>query len=187
MELTQEDVLQILKLLEASNVDYLEVALGDMRLVASKSGVLPAQGPTAAATASAVPPPAAPAQAAPAVAAVPAVPDLPVASRAPAAAAATAVDQTPGDGADIAADEGLVPVTAPVVGVFYGAPEPGAPAFVEVGSRVDAGATMGLVEVMKMFNSVTAGVAGEVVRVLVSNDEFVEFGQPLFLLRPETA
>lgn len=76
-------------------------------------------------------------------------------------------------------------VSAPVVGVFYAAPEPGAPPFVEVGSRVEAGATMGLVEVMKMFNSVTADVAGEVVEVLVGNDEFVEFGQPLFLVRAE--
>jgi len=180
MELTQEDVLQILKLLEASNVDYLEVAFGDMRLVASKSGVLPAPAPAAAGQAAAPP-------AAPAVAAVPATPDLSVAASAPAAAAAAAVEPAPGVGADSAVDEGLVPVTAPVVGVFYAAPEPGAPPFVEVGSRVDADATMGLVEVMKMFNSVTAGVAGEVVRVLVSNDEFVEFGQPLFLVRPEPA
>ena len=71
-----------------------------------------------------------------------------------------------------------------MVGVFYRAPEPGAAPFVEVGSVVGQGATMGLVEVMKMFNGVTAPVAGEVVEVLVANDEFVEFGQPLFRLRP---
>jgi biotin carboxyl carrier protein len=71
-----------------------------------------------------------------------------------------------------------------MVGVFYRAPQPGAPAFVEVGARVDEGATLGLVEVMKMFNSVNAPSAGEVVEVLAANDEFVEFGQPLFRLRP---
>ena len=71
-----------------------------------------------------------------------------------------------------------------MVGVFYRSPEPGAPPFVEVGARVEEGATMGLVEVMKMFNGVTAPVGGEVVEVLAANDEFVEFGQPLFRLRP---
>jgi biotin carboxyl carrier protein len=71
-----------------------------------------------------------------------------------------------------------------MVGVFYRSPEPGAPPFVEVGARVEEGATLGLVEVMKMFNGVTAPVSGEVVEVLAGNDEFVEFGQPLFRLRP---
>ena len=71
-----------------------------------------------------------------------------------------------------------------MVGIFYRAPEPGAPPFVEAGSRVEEGATIGLVEVMKMFNSVTAPADGEVVEVLVGNNEFVEFGQPLFRLRP---
>ncbi len=75
-------------------------------------------------------------------------------------------------------------VLAPSVGIFYRAPEPGAPPFVEAGARVEAGATMGLVEVMKMFNGVTAPVTGEVVEVLAGNDEFVEFGQPLFRMRP---
>ena len=76
-------------------------------------------------------------------------------------------------------------VTAPVVGVFYRAPEPGAPPFVEVGSHVDEGTTIGLVEVMKMFNSVTAPVHGEVVELLVDNEDFVEFGQPLIVLQPK--
>lgn len=152
MDLTQDDVLAILRLLEASDVDYLEVQLGELRLVASKSGVLPAQAGAPALTSAPVPAP-------------PPAPE-PV--------------------AEAADEQGLVPVTAPVVGVFYVAPEPGAAPFVEVGSRVEPGTTMGLIEVMKMFNSVSAGVAGEVVRVLVGNDEFVEFGQPLFLVRHET-
>ncbi|MPZ88896.1 MAG: acetyl-CoA carboxylase biotin carboxyl carrier protein, partial [Nitriliruptorales bacterium] len=62
----------------------------------------------------------------------------------------------------------------------------GAPPYVEVGSQVDPDTTMGLIEVMKVFTSVVAGVGGEVVRVLVGNDEFVEFCQPLFLIRPES-
>ncbi|MDP9429018.1 MAG: hypothetical protein M3Q47_09155 [Actinomycetota bacterium] len=71
-----------------------------------------------------------------------------------------------------------------MVGVFYRSPEPGAPPFVAAGSRIEAGATLGLVEVMKMFTSVTAPAGGEVVEVLAGNDEFVEYGQPLFRLRP---
>lgn len=75
-------------------------------------------------------------------------------------------------------------ITAPVVGVFYRAPEPGSAPYCNVGDAVTVGSTVGLVEVMKVFNSVTTEVAGEVVRILAENEEFVEFGQPLFLIRP---
>lgn len=178
MDLSQDDVLQILKLLEVSNVDYLEVQVGDMRLVASKSGVLPAgaAAPTASAAAPDAPPPPASDQVPPPATA----PSTGDAAPTQPAGVDTTVATTAAPGG-----EGLVPITAPVVGVFYIAPEPGAPPFVEVGSRVHAETTVGLVEVMKVFNSVTAGVTGEVVRVLAANDEFVEYGQPLFLVRPE--
>ncbi|MGH8867500.1 MAG: acetyl-CoA carboxylase biotin carboxyl carrier protein, partial [Actinomycetes bacterium] len=81
----------------------------------------------------------------------------------------------------------LVTITAPVVGVFYRAPEPGAAPFTDVDAHVEEGSTLGLVEVMKMFTSVTASVSGRVVDVLAANEEFVEFGQPLMTIRPETA
>jgi acetyl-CoA carboxylase biotin carboxyl carrier protein len=80
-----------------------------------------------------------------------------------------------------------VTVNAPVVGVFYRSPEPGAPPFTEEGAEVVEDSTVGLVEVMKMFNSVTAGVRGRVVEILVDNDSFVEFGQPLMTIAPETS
>lgn len=166
MDVTHDDVLQILKLLKASDVDYLEVQLGDLHLVASKSGVLPAAG---------------------AAGSTDAVVTAPVRRSTPAAAADTG-PPAPSTAADASSDvdqEGLVTVTAPVVGVFYAAPEPGSPAFVEVGSRVEQDTTVGLIEVMKMFNGVTAGARGEVVRTLVGNEEFVEFGQPLLLIAPD--
>jgi acetyl-CoA carboxylase biotin carboxyl carrier protein len=164
MELTHADVAAILDLVERTDVEYLEVEVGGTRIVADRSGrTVAARGAAPAAPAANPAPAPAPAPAA----AAPPVPAPPVAT-APAPAA----------------DTGLVVVPAPMVGVFYRAPEPGAPPFVEVGTRVEDGATMGLVEVMKMFNSVTAPVAGEVVEVLAGNDEFVEFGQPLFRLRP---
>ena len=87
--------------------------------------------------------------------------------------------------APVSAD--LVTVAAPMLGVFFRAPQPGAPNFVEVGSHVEEGATLGLVEVMKMYNGVASPAAGEVVEVLVANEEFVEYGQPLFRLRPAVA
>jgi len=79
---------------------------------------------------------------------------------------------------------GLVAVTAPMVGKFYSAAAPSDPPYVEVGSKVAVGATVGLIEVMKVFASIKTETAGVIERILVSSGEFVEFGQPLFLLRP---
>lgn len=173
MELTHDDVLAILEILERSNVEYLEVEVGGTKLVADRSGsmatrrenALHVPGDTGAATPVPVP--------VPASAPVPAQGMEPPAAVAPPAVAPA-----------VPAAE-FVTVTAPVVGVFYRAPEPGAPPFVEVGSQVDEGSTVGLVEVMKMFNGVTAPVRGEVVELLVENEEFVEFEQPLMVLRPK--
>src|SRR5262249_43792285 len=81
-------------------------------------------------------------------------------------------------------DAGLVPVTAPMVGKFYAAPSPADPPYVQVGSKVAAGATVGLIEVMKVFASVKTETAGTIEKILVSSGEFVEFGQTLFLSRP---
>jgi acetyl-CoA carboxylase biotin carboxyl carrier protein len=70
-------------------------------------------------------------------------------------------------------------VRAPMVGTFYRAPEPGAPPFVEPGTRVEPDTIVGIIEVMKLMNSIPAGCAGVVTNVLVGNAEPVEFGQPL--------
>lgn len=164
MQLTHEDVAAILELIDRSDIEYLEVEVGGTRLLADRSGATAAARATGPARAGV------PAPSTPAYAAAPAPPAPAPAVAAPSVAAAD-----------------VVTVDAPLVGVFYRSPEPGAAPFVEVGSRVEEGATMGLVEVMKMFNSVTAPVAGEVVEVLVGNDEFVEFGQPLFTVRRAAA
>ena len=76
-------------------------------------------------------------------------------------------------------------VRSPMVGTFYRAPEPGAPPFVEAGSRVEADTILCIIEVMKLMNSVTAGIAGIVTHVLVENAATVEYGQPLIAIRPE--
>ena len=74
-----------------------------------------------------------------------------------------------------------------MVGTFYRAPDPTAPPFVEVGSAVEPETTMALVEAMKVFTGVLAGVRGTVVAVLAENAQFVEYGQPLFRVRPHDA
>lgn len=70
-----------------------------------------------------------------------------------------------------------------MVGVFYAAPKPGAPTFVSVGDAVAEDTVLGIVEVMKLMNNLEAKVAGQVVRILVENEQSVEFGQPLMVIK----
>jgi acetyl-CoA carboxylase biotin carboxyl carrier protein len=83
------------------------------------------------------------------------------------------------------ADGELVPVRAPLPGTFYRAPRPGAAPFVEVGSRVDADTVIGIVETMKLMNSVPAGVAGTVAEFCVANAEFAAHGATLLRIRAD--
>jgi acetyl-CoA carboxylase biotin carboxyl carrier protein len=73
-------------------------------------------------------------------------------------------------------------VKAPMVGTYYAASTPGAPAFAVVGQQVKAGETIGIIEAMKMFNQIEADVAGTVVAVLVENGQPVEFDEPMFVI-----
>jgi acetyl-CoA carboxylase biotin carboxyl carrier protein len=82
------------------------------------------------------------------------------------------------------ADEQLVTIEAPMLGTFFLAEAPGQPPFVEVGSRVGPDTTVCIIEVMKMMNSVAAGVTGIVAEVCEENGQFVEEGQPLFRVAP---
>jgi len=77
-----------------------------------------------------------------------------------------------------------VTIDAPMLGVFYRSPSPGAPPFVDVGTRVETDTSVCLIEVMKMMNSVPAGVAGTIAEVHVENAQAVEYGQPLFRVEP---
>lgn len=81
------------------------------------------------------------------------------------------------------APAGCVDVPAPFLGVFYAAPKPGADPFVKLGDRVEAGSVVGIIEVMKLMNSVQAGVAGEIVEIFAENGVAVEYGQPLIRVR----
>jgi acetyl-CoA carboxylase biotin carboxyl carrier protein len=82
------------------------------------------------------------------------------------------------------ADAGLHMVKSPIVGTFYGSPSPGASPFVAPGDHVEKGQVIGIIEAMKLMNEIESDVAGEVVKCLVSNGQAIEFGQPLFSVRP---
>lgn len=170
MDLTEDDVLEILKLIEQSEFDYFQLEQGDLKLTVAKNGYVPT-----AETAAASPPPS------PAVA----PPSQPVPEPAAAASTTTAAPASaPEPAPAAAAEEGLVPVAAPMVGTFYAAPSPEDPPYVTVGAQVEAGATLGLIEVMKVFTAIKTEVAGTVEQILVKNAQFVEYGQILFRIRP---
>ena len=82
-------------------------------------------------------------------------------------------------------EPGLAEVASPLLGIFYRAPKPGEPPFVEVGSKVKEETVVGIIEVMKLMNSVHAGVKGEVVEILAVNGTLVEYGEVLLRVRPE--
>jgi acetyl-CoA carboxylase biotin carboxyl carrier protein len=98
----------------------------------------------------------------------------------------------PGAGAQLvpentapAEQDGFISIKAPTLGIFYRSPKPGAPPFIEVGSFVQETDTVCLLEVMKLFNAVKAGVRGRVVKICAENTQMVEYNQTLFLLHPE--
>jgi acetyl-CoA carboxylase biotin carboxyl carrier protein len=78
--------------------------------------------------------------------------------------------------------KGEIAIRAPMLGTFYRSPAPGDPPFVEIGKRVQADDTVCLIEVMKLFSSINAGVDGVVTRILVENGAMVEFGQMLIVI-----
>jgi acetyl-CoA carboxylase biotin carboxyl carrier protein len=88
--------------------------------------------------------------------------------------------------AEVLADPnaGLHIVKSPIVGTYYGSPSPGAGPFVSPGDQVEKGQVICIVEAMKLMNEIESDVAGEIVKCLVSNGQPIEFGQPLFTVRP---
>jgi acetyl-CoA carboxylase biotin carboxyl carrier protein len=108
---------------------------------------------------------------------------------APAGSGAVAAPAAPaasggGAAASAAAEEKLHEVKSPIVGTFYESPAPGAPAFVQVGDQVEVGQVLCIVEAMKLMNEIESDVAGEVVKRIATSGQPVEYGQPLFAIRP---
>lgn len=82
-------------------------------------------------------------------------------------------------------DESLHKITSPMVGTFYQSPSPDAAPYVKVGDSVGDESIVCIVEAMKLFNEIEAEVKGQIVEVLVKDGQLVEYGQPLFLVKPE--
>ncbi len=79
---------------------------------------------------------------------------------------------------------GLIPIKSPMVGTFYSSANPETDAYISIGTSVDPKSVVCIIEAMKVFNEIHAEVQGQVVKILVNNGQAVEFGQPLFLVKP---
>ena len=145
---------KLIELLEESGIAEIEIKEGEEALRISRM-------PTGATVAHQLPP----------MAALPMA--APIQAPAKAAAAEVAAPQRK-------ANEHVI--TAPMVGTFYGAPSPGAKAFVEIGDEIKVGQVLCIIEAMKMMNQIEADRAGKVTSVMARNGEPVEFGQPLFVV-----
>ena len=108
----------------------------------------------------------------------------PAAAAAPRSASGVALLHATAPSGEVAIPEGMVAVLAPSLGTFYQAPKPGAQPFVAIGQRVEPDTELCIIEVMKLFTAVRAGVAGIVRRMLVADAQMVEYDQPLFLIEP---
>ena len=158
MRLGYDQISEILKIIDSSSCEEFVLETGDIKLVLRRR--------VANANGSALP--------SFAEASVHASPTMP-----PAPAAATQRQpETP------ASLEGLDVVRAPMVGIFYRAPSPGAPSFVEVGSRVKKGDALCIVEVMKLFTTIAAERDGTIAEIGAENAALVEYGQMLFVMKP---
>ena len=151
-----EEVRRLVRLVEESDIDELDVWKWWGRIKIRKSA-LGAPSGVVSAPAPAAPPPVAP---------------------------APAVVET-AEPAQADADEGLTPINSPMVGTFYSAPAPDSPTFVKVGDRVEVGQTVCIIEAMKLMNEIQAEVGGTVKKILVENASPIEFGQPLFLIQED--
>jgi acetyl-CoA carboxylase biotin carboxyl carrier protein len=108
-----------------------------------------------------------------------------VVSSAPVAAPARTAGTAPAAVPEPVADARMLVIKSPMVGTFYRASGPDAQAFIKVGDRIGPEKTVCIVEAMKVFNEIPAGVSGQVVAILVENGAPVEFGQPLIKVDPE--
>ncbi len=166
-ELKEEDVQRLVRLiesLESSTFDYMQLQVGDMKVTIGK-GAVPMSAPAVAAPdAPAYAPPPRPVSIA---AAPPPVQTTPSAKRVAGTAPA-----------------GTIEIKSQIMGMFYPQAEPGSPPFVSLGAAVKEDTTVCLIEVMKTFNAMTAGVKGVITEICVENAQLVEYGQVLFRVRP---
>jgi acetyl-CoA carboxylase biotin carboxyl carrier protein len=151
VSISSRDLDEIMRLFDQSGFGEMKLEAGDFKLHLRKAGVEP--GTAVAAPMHTSPGP---------QAAVPALPSAP-------AVGTTIPPLGPGE----------IDVPSPLLGIFYRTPKPSEPPFVEIGQDVDEDTVVGIIEVMKLMNSVRAGVRGKIVAIHAPNAEMVEFDQPL--------
>jgi acetyl-CoA carboxylase biotin carboxyl carrier protein len=157
VSLRYDEIVEILKIIDSSSCDELVVETGDVKLVVRRNGASGHAAP---------------------------VSERPMAASPAPAAAKPAARQAPSAPAKIETTAGQMEVTAPMVGTFYRAPSPDAPAFVEVGDVVRTGQPLCLIEVMKLFTTINSEVEGRVTQIGAENGELVEYGRALFVIEP---
>jgi acetyl-CoA carboxylase biotin carboxyl carrier protein len=160
VSLTAKDVADILRLLNESSFDELDVEVNGARLsLRRRAGGTPASTDVSGnAQAGRVADP---------------------------VSASTPSPSTPISAAGSVAPSGTSPVTAPLLGIFYCAPKPGEPPYVSVGDQVTAETIVGIIEVMKLMNTVRAGVSGTVQSIVAQNGALVEYGETLLHVRKD--
>jgi acetyl-CoA carboxylase biotin carboxyl carrier protein len=157
---------RLLSFMSNHGLEEVEYAHGDLKIRLKKAGLHAAT---------------APAQGAPSSAPAPHAQVAQHASNAPAAVAPPNAE--PAQPAPVAsADEHII--KSPIVGTFYAGSSPDAGPFVRAGDNVEAGQTVCIIEAMKLMNEIEADISGEIARILVENGQPVEYGEPLFALRP---
>jgi acetyl-CoA carboxylase biotin carboxyl carrier protein len=167
--LTAADVAEIMRLVETSKFDELSLEMDGVKLTLRRSGA--AGGFSRSLTAqTALPGPVATADA-----------SVTATSRSDLLTARTAVPI----GASSPVDANLRDITSPMLGTFYRAPKPGSSPFVEIGSVVDEDSVIAIIEVMKLMNTVRAGVKGVITEILPADETLVEFGEVLMRARKD--
>jgi acetyl-CoA carboxylase biotin carboxyl carrier protein len=159
--LTARDVAEIARLLEESDFEELHIEHEGFKLTLKRGAPARSEPASTAAVASATSP-----------APVTATPTATPAARPRSSAAPAAT--------------GLLEVPAPLLGTFYRAPKPGAPPYIELGSAVEEDTIVGIIEVMKLMNTVRAGTRGTVAEILAQDGALVEYGQVLLRISPGT-
>ena len=163
--MNQKELKELIEFLIEKDITEFELERGDVKVRVKRGTPSAASGSLQ--SVSYFPVPAAPPPAADATASF-----APPATPAPKAAAAPP------------AEAGLHVVRSPIVGTYYESPSPGSPPFVKPGDKVEVGQVLCIVEAMKLMNEIESDAAGELVKILVSNNQPIEYGQELFLIRP---
>jgi|SRR3954447_2119663 acetyl-CoA carboxylase biotin carboxyl carrier protein len=162
--MNQKELKELIDFLVEKDITEFELERGDLKVRVKRGTEPPVVHMTASAPVAAAPPP--------------------IAAVAPAAAGAPAQAAAPAAPAEPAEEAGLHIIKSPIVGTYYEAPSPGSPPFLKVGDTVSVGQVLCIVEAMKLMNEIESDVAGEVVKILVTNNQPVEYGQSLFAIRP---